>query len=199
MVTSDRPVAERHSSSEYAVPADAAIPPERAVTRGDATPADCAAPRGDATPPDHAASHAGSVPPAAHRPWCSTLLAVPLVVAAGLAVARSGTGVLADALGDALYAALVVLLVRFVASRRSIWTQAAAGLALCTVVELAQLTVVPATVAAAYPPARYVLGTTFVVTDLLAYAAGAVLTAAVVRAVQVVGRGGRSSGAPSGR
>ncbi len=109
------------------------------------------------------------------RPWAATAVAGALVVAAGLATARYGSGAAADALGDALYAALVTLLVALAAPR---WPRAAqAGLAvgLCWAVELAQLTGVPAAAADAWPPLRYLLGTTFVATDLLWYAVGVLL------------------------
>ena len=111
------------------------------------------------------------------RPWAATAVAGALVVAAGLATARYGSGAAADALGDALYAALVTLLVVLAVPR---WPRAAqAGLAvgLCWAVELAQLTGAPAAAAEAWPPLRYLLGTTFVATDLLWYAVGVLLAA----------------------
>lgn len=106
------------------------------------------------------------------RPWAGTAVAAVLVVAAGLATARYGSGAVADALGDALYAALVTLLVGLAVPP---WPRSAlVGLAvgLCWAVELAQLTGVPAAAADAWPPLRYLLGTTFVATDLLWYAVG---------------------------
>ena len=112
------------------------------------------------------------------RPWLGTLAAAVLVVAAGLATARLATGAAGDALGDALYAALVLLLVTLVLPGRSRGAQAGTAIALCWAVELAQLTGVPAAAAAAWPPLRYVLGTTFVATDLLWYAVGVLLASA---------------------
>ncbi|MCC2333189.1 DUF2809 domain-containing protein [Cellulomonas wangsupingiae] len=85
----------------------------------------------------------------------------------------------ADLAGGALYAALVQLLVLLAAPRARPRAAAAWSLGACVAVELAQLTAVPAHLAAAWPPAAYVLGSTFVATDLLAYAGGvAVVTAA---------------------
>ena len=54
-------------------------------------------------------------------------------------------------------------------------TVAVVAFALCALVELAQLTGIPAAVVDAVPVARYALGTTFAAVDLLAYAVGAAL------------------------
>lgn len=104
-------------------------------------------------------------------------LAASVVVVTGLVVSR-GDGLLADLAGGVLYAALVHLLVLLLAPRVRVLGAAGTALGLCTAVELAQLTPLPAAAGAAWPPAAYVLGSTFVATDLLAYAAGvAVVTA----------------------
>lgn len=125
----------------------------------------------------------------ARRPWRSTALAGALVVAAGLTTATVGTGAAADALGDALYAALLVLVVRFLLPARPVVVHAAVALVVCTAVELAQLTPAPAAAVRAVPPLRYVLGTTFVATDLLAYGLGALLAgAAIAVSSRAVGR-----------
>jgi hypothetical protein len=76
-------------------------------------------------------------------------------------------------LGDAMYAALVWVVVAFWAPRVRPSVVTAVAFAVCAVVELAQLTGVPAAVTAAWAPARYLLGATFAAPDLLAYAAGA--------------------------
>ncbi|ADG74709.1 conserved hypothetical protein [Cellulomonas flavigena DSM 20109] len=112
-------------------------------------------------------------PGAARARRSRTLLAVAasVVVVAGLAVSR-GSGLLADLAGGVLYAALVHLLVLLVAPRVGVLVAAGTALGVCTAVELAQLTPLPAAVGAAWPPAAYVLGSTFVATDLLAYATG---------------------------
>jgi hypothetical protein len=111
------------------------------------------------------------------RPWAATASVGALVVAAGLAAARYGSGTVADALGDALYAALVALLVGLALPRWSTPVRAGLAVGLCWAVELAQLTGVPAAAAGAWPPLRYLLGTTFVATDLLWYAVGVLLAA----------------------
>lgn len=109
---------------------------------------------------------------ARRRPWAATAVAGAAVVAAGLATARLGTGPVADALGDALYAVLVLLLVALARPGLSRVAQAAVALAVCWAVELAQLTGGPAAAVEAWPPARYLLGTTFAPADLLWYAVG---------------------------
>lgn len=104
-------------------------------------------------------------------------VAAVVVVLTGLAVSR-GDDLLADLAGGALYAALVQLLVVLVVPAVRTVTAAVSALGVCAVVELAQLTPVPAAVVGAWPPAAYVLGSTFVPTDLLAYAAGVVVVTA---------------------
>jgi hypothetical protein len=111
------------------------------------------------------------------------------VVAGLVAVGLVGVGVavsrvdhpLADPVGDALYAALVFTLLVVVAPRARSATLALVTIAVCTAIELAQLTGIPAAIVDAVPAARYVLGTTFVAADLLAYAVGAGLAWAVRR------------------
>ena len=111
------------------------------------------------------------------------------VVAGLVAVGLVGVGVavsqvdhpLADPVGDALYAALVFTLLVVVAPRARSATLALVTVGFCTAIELAQLTGIPAAIVDAVPAARYVLGTTFVAVDLLAYAVGAGLAWAVRR------------------
>ena len=119
--------------------------------------------------------------------------AAAVVVVAGLAVARSGTGRWADPAGDALYGALVYVLVLLVAPRVSPWVAAGAATAWCTLVELAQLPGVPAELVGHVPVLRYALGTTFNAVDLVVYAAAATLAALVDRTVP---RGRRDSPQP---
>lgn len=109
-----------------------------------------------------------------------TAIALVGVVLAGLAVTRFGAGPWANSAGDALYAAMAVLLVRFIAPRWSLRRHALIGLGWCWLVECAQLTGIPAAVVSQVPLARLVLGTTFVPLDLLAYAVGAMGCAAVI-------------------
>jgi hypothetical protein len=64
---------------------------------------------------------------------------------------------------------------------------------LCVLVEVLQLTGLPAAVVAVAPAARFVLGTTFWAGDLAAYTAGAVLGGLLVAAVQQATRPPRSA------
>ena len=106
----------------------------------------------------------------------AALCAVALV-GAGLAVSRSDAA-LADPVGDALYAAFVLALLVVVAPRARPFVVALVAFVLCALVELAQLTGLPAAAVEVVPVLRYALGTTFAPVDLLAYATG--VTAAVV-------------------
>jgi len=107
------------------------------------------------------------------------LFAVALV-AVGVAVSRVEHPA-ADPVGDALYAAFVFALLVLIAPRARSGVLAAVTFGICAVVELAQLTGVPAAIVDAVPVARYALGTTFVAVDLLAYAVGAALAWVVRR------------------
>ena len=107
--------------------------------------------------------------------------AAAAVVPAGLLVTHIGRGPTA-VIGDGLYAVLIYLLVALAVPRARAGVVAAIALVVCAVIELAQLTGVPATAVEAWPPLRYVLGTTFQATSLMAYTVGAALAAVVDRA-----------------
>ena len=95
-----------------------------------------------------------------------------MVVATGLAVQGFRDLAWTDAAGSVLYATAAVLSLRVVWPGREPprpLVVAAVALGLCVVVELAQLTGLPARV----PQLRLVLGTTFAPVDLLWYAVGA--------------------------
>ena len=98
-----------------------------------------------------------------------------LTMASGLAVTWLGEGPVADLSGDALYAALVYLVLASIAPRARRRVVLVSAIGLCTGLELFQLTGLPATLVDLWSPARFVLGTTFDEVDLLAYAAGAAL------------------------
>ena len=102
----------------------------------------------------------------------------------GLAVSTAGRGPVADLAGDALYAALVWVVLALLAPRRGLPALTSSAVAICTVIELAQLTGVPAAATAAWWPARFVLGTTFAWPDLAAYAVGAVAAGCAAGAVR---------------
>ncbi|MDC7123063.1 DUF2809 domain-containing protein [Cellulomonas fimi] len=122
------------------------------------------------------------------RPRAVLLAAVVVVVAAGLVVATSASGPLADPAGDALYAVLVYVLVLLVVPRLAPWRAGVVATAVCAAVEVAQLTGAPAALVQAVPVSRFVVGTTFVPVDLVAYAVGAglamVVDAGAVRMVR---------------
>ncbi|MET0789112.1 MAG: DUF2809 domain-containing protein [Cellulomonas sp.] len=124
--------------------------------------------------------------PARRRTRLLAAVAAGALVVLGLAVSRVPHA-LADPAGDAVYAAFVYALVVVVAPRARLTTAAAAAFAVCALVELAQLTGLPARIVDVVPAARYALGTTFAGVDLLAYAAGVAL-AALVRRVAAVPR-----------
>ncbi|MBD7916821.1 DUF2809 domain-containing protein [Cellulomonas sp. Sa3CUA2] len=128
----------------------------------------------------HPSPPSGAPPLDAPRPRTRALLAVPVLVVlvTGLAVSR-GDGLAADLAGGALYAALVHLLVLLAVPAAHGGRAAAVALGVCVAVELAQLTPVPAAVGEMWPPAAYVLGSTFVATDLLTYLAGVLVVAGV--------------------
>jgi glycerol uptake facilitator-like aquaporin len=119
------------------------------------------------------------------------LLLAGVVVLAGLGARALLPAAAGGPAGDALYATLVVVLVALVRPRTPAWLVATVGFGLCVVIELFQLTGVPATLAEHWPPARLVLGTTFAATDLLRYAVGA-LVGGVVCALAVTRRARRS-------
>jgi len=102
-----------------------------------------------------------------------------LIVITGLVVHFSTTGIVADFVGDALYAVVVYLIVSVIFVRRSNLQIALAAVLICVAVEFLQLTGVPGALADVFPPSRYLLGTTFSTLDLVAYIVG-VLTAAAV-------------------
>jgi len=122
------------------------------------------------------------------------VVAVALVVS-GLTLARLTDGAAWTFVGDALYAALLYVVVAAIAPRASARTVALLAFAACAAVEVFQLSGIPAQLAQTLPAAALVLGTTFQWTDLLAYALGA----AAAGMVDVVSRreAGSSRGAPT--
>ncbi|MEE1620991.1 DUF2809 domain-containing protein [Zafaria sp. J156] len=98
--------------------------------------------------------------------------AAVLTVALGLGVRGLGEGAWTGPAGDALYAVLVYVLVAFVLPRRPRAFVALLAVGVCAGIELFQLTGLPAELGRAWPPARLVLGTTFGLADLAAYAVG---------------------------
>ncbi|GIH92817.1 DUF2809 domain-containing protein [Planobispora siamensis] len=117
--------------------------------------------------------------PAALRSRLPAALAAVLTIAAGLTLRATVGGWFGKYGGDALYTVLIYTLIVFVRPRVASAGAAAGALAFSWAVEFAQLTPVPAALSEASPLARLVLGSTFGAPDLVAYAAGAALAAAV--------------------
>jgi len=110
-------------------------------------------------------------------------LACIVVVVAGLSVHTfAPDGFVSDAAGDALYAALIYLLVAFLAPGWASWATGSVALAWCVAVELFQLTGFPEQWGAAFRPLMLVFGTVFSPSDLLFYALGVAVAAVVDRA-----------------
>jgi hypothetical protein len=110
--------------------------------------------------------------------------AAVVILAAGLGVRAVFDGAFAKYAGVALYAALIYVLVLFVAPRLTTWLAAAVATAFCWLVEFAQLTPYPADLSARSGLARLVLGSTFNAPDLFWYVAGVVATAVVLEPVR---------------
>ncbi|WP_223690060.1 ribosomal maturation YjgA family protein [Leifsonia poae] len=121
-----------------------------------------------------------------------------LILAVGLLVHRFVGGDLGGFLGDALYAALIYVLVAFIAPRVRIVVPVAVALAFCWSIEVFQLTPVPAELSQTIPGASLVLGSTFQWFDLVAYAIGVGLAALLDARPRSVAarqaRGGASEG-----
>ena len=110
-------------------------------------------------------------------------------VAAGLTMRLGLRGVEGTAgwtgpAGDALYAVLIYVLVAFCTPRARVGTVAAAAFGICAGIELFQLTGVPAALGQAFPPARLVLGTGFLWSDLVLYGVGVAAVALVDAALR---------------
>ncbi|AGW41063.1 hypothetical protein O159_09280 [Leifsonia xyli subsp. cynodontis DSM 46306] len=114
-----------------------------------------------------------------------------LAVAAGLVLHFAADSAAGSFAADALYAVLLFALVALVVPRWPALRIAAVVFAACAAIELAQLTGVPAWLSTAIPGAALVFGTTFQFTDLIAYAFGAALAAAVDGGI-----GKRAAGSP---
>jgi hypothetical protein len=112
-----------------------------------------------------------------------------VTVIAGLAIRAGFDGAIAKYAGDLFYTLLLYTLVIVVAPRtRPIWA-AAFALGVSWLIEFAQLTGIPAELAARSTMARLVLGSTFNPPDLLCYVAGALLGWAIhTSAIRVFAR-----------
>ncbi|MBN8882378.1 uncharacterized protein DUF2809 [Salana multivorans] len=111
------------------------------------------------------------------RRWTAAAVVV-LLVPLGLAV-RLLPGLVGDLAGGVAYAAMVYALLVAILPRVRRASIACAALALVLGIELLQLTGVPTAVVGAFPPARYVLGSTFAWLDLVSAAAGVAVASGV--------------------
>ncbi|WP_156761285.1 DUF2809 domain-containing protein [Microbacterium karelineae] len=120
-------------------------------------------------------------------------VAAVVVIAAGLSVHTfAPDGFASDAAGDALYAALIHLLVAFLAPRWPSWRSGSVAVAWCVAIELFQVTGLPAQWGAAFRPLMLVFGTVFSASDLVFYALGIGAAAAVDVIIRCRGRGSRT-------
>lgn len=102
-----------------------------------------------------------------------------LTLAAGLGLRAGFSGWLSKYGGVALWATLVYFLVLWVRPRLAVTRAALLCLGISVAVELFQLTPVPRALYEVHPAFALVFGTTFNAWDLPAYAAGALLGAAI--------------------
>lgn len=102
----------------------------------------------------------------------AALVAIAVIVCAGMAVRAWTGGGFAKYAGVALYGAMIYAVVIGVRPRLAVVRAGAIALAVCWAIELAQLTGVPAALSAHSRLARLALGTTFHAPDLFWYAAG---------------------------
>ena len=118
-----------------------------------------------------------------------TAVAAAATVALGVVAKLAVPGLTGDLLGSALYTVLLALLLalvapRLVAPRLAAPVAAGAATAASVGIELLQLTGLPAAAADAFPPAAWVLGSTFVATDLPGYLAGGVAVLVLLRGLR---------------
>jgi hypothetical protein len=104
---------------------------------------------------------------------------VPVTIAAGLGARAILGGLPAKLAGDALYTALLHVLVLVARPDTRPRTAAAIALGASVAIELAQLTPYPAWLSSKHLILRLIFGTTFGFEDLLGYALGAALSLAL--------------------
>ena len=116
--------------------------------------------------------------PAEPRRRVALLGLAAAVIALGLLVHYLLAGDSASFAADALYAVLIALIVMVIAPRTRPTLVAGIAFVVCALIELAQLTGGPATLARAFPPAALVFGSGFAWGDLVAYTVGVLLVLA---------------------
>ncbi|NQW87394.1 MULTISPECIES: DUF2809 domain-containing protein [unclassified Frigoribacterium] len=143
----------------------------------------------DSGPLDPRAAGPGDARRLRARARLLTAVAAAATVALGVVAKLAVPGLTGDLLGSALYTVLLALLLalvapRLVAPRLAAPVAAGAATAASVGIELLQLTGLPAAAADAFPPAAWVLGSTFVATDLLGYLAGGVAGLVLLRVLR---------------
>lgn len=110
------------------------------------------------------------------RGWIAVALVA--VVVLGLTTHFVGSGPVADFAGDLLYAAMLYLLVAFFVPHLSTVVLGTVAVISCALIEVFQLTGLPALLASSFWPTGLILGTAFSPLDFVAYLAGAAGAAA---------------------
>ncbi|SDD07029.1 DUF2809 domain-containing protein [Auraticoccus monumenti] len=123
---------------------------------------------------DTGAGRASVRPRSRRRPVLLVWLVAVVLLGAALQLVRGGSG-LVDAAGGVLYALAWALLVALLVPRARAVTCAAVAAGVGVVLELLQLTGLPARWSGQLPPLRLLLGTTFTPWDLLTCLLGAAL------------------------
>jgi hypothetical protein len=113
------------------------------------------------------------------RPRRILLLVGAAAVAVGLASHLVGSGFAGDFVGDAAYTAFLFVLAALVRPHAPTRGLGAFALLVSGVVEILQLTSVPDAAQRVVPLSRWILGSTFVPTDFIGYAVGALGAAGV--------------------
>ncbi|WP_161805501.1 DUF2809 domain-containing protein [Frigoribacterium sp. RIT-PI-h] len=113
-----------------------------------------------------------------------TAVAAATTVVLGVVAKLAVPGLAGDLLGSVLYTVLLALLLALVAPRLPAVIVSGAATVASVGVELLQLTGLPAAASAAFPPAAWVLGSTFAATDLLGYLAGGVSGLVLLRVLR---------------
>jgi hypothetical protein len=140
---------------------------------------------------------ASTLNPQRHRTRRAVLgLAAVATVALGLGVRTVFEGAWTGPAGDVLYAVLIYLLLALVIPAKPRVLIATTALTACALIELLQLTGLPSALGASWPPIRLVLGTTFGIADLLAYAAGCAVTYATDQLLSTAARSRRAPSLP---
>lgn len=103
------------------------------------------------------------------------LLGAAIVIGSGVTAKLLVPGLTGDLLGSACYTALLFVVAAIASPKSSGSVLAGFALLASALVEVLQLTPLPAAAGNVFPPARWVLGSTFVASDLIGYALGALV------------------------